>query len=192
MPGHMRAAIHSMRVRTSRLESQGLNDYYFPLPPEGYYTRCWHGRVCLSLCLSVGLSAHISRKPWGRTSPYFLYMLSVALVSSSGAEINCVICVLPVCGCRVIFSYNWPYGTSVVCIPKWQEDGVTAQSTALIPIKIFLNDKDQQVYSSWVALAHQGRSLLSTNDFVTVSGGWCVSDSKSNCDIFLACMKRFL
>jgi len=58
---------------------------------------------CLSVCPSVSLSARISRKPLGRTSPNFLCMFRVAVARSfsDGVAIRYVLLVL-----RIATQYN--------------------------------------------------------------------------------------
>jgi len=57
--------------------------------------------VCLFVCLFVCLSAHITRKPHGRTSPDVLCMLPVAVArsSSDSAAIRYVLPVLRMTSC---------------------------------------------------------------------------------------------
>jgi len=71
--------------------------------------------IVMSVSVSVCLSAGISRKPRGRTSPYFLRMLSVAVArsSSGGVTVSYVFLVLWMTLCfhimgpiRAVTSYN--------------------------------------------------------------------------------------
>ena len=57
--------------------------------------------MSMSVCLSVSLSARITRKPHGRISPNFLCMLSVTVArsSSSGVAIRCLLPVLWMTSC---------------------------------------------------------------------------------------------
>jgi len=73
--------------------------------------------------LSVCLSARISRKPDGRSSPNFLCILPVARSFSGGVAIRYV---LP-----VYSSARW----AVMCIPKRSEDNVTVETAASISKK---------------------------------------------------------
>jgi len=94
----------------------------------------------------VCLSAHISQKPYGWTSPNFLRTLTEAVVlfPSSSIVIHYVF--------RVMWMTSRFHTMGLIVhmyIPKQQEDSPSIKTTALIPMKFCQMKKTR--YSSWAA-----------------------------------------
>jgi len=161
------ASVHPMACVSHNLNICWVSCYFISGRDEKYCDEYVFLSVCVSVCLSVCcLSAQITRKPPGRTSPIF-----------------CACCLWPYLGppmrhcdtlCTSGFGYNvkFSHNGPIMALMAIKHEKHNCQDYN----QILVSDKTSKyVYLLWVVLVHQWRSLPSTIDLFALQLGWLFS-----------------